>query len=218
MEITNASNTELKYFDAFVIFLKSSYAPSCDLPIHLGHTPKGDRSYILYNTEQLTRETELRRILNEINATSPKEIWDYSQVNCDILKSSNIIARHIPLKSPDHYIQQCKEWRAEGLKYDIGFSGAMSDRRKYIVDQFLSKSMTIGGLELFGEERDKALAQSKILINIHFNDDFKIFEAARCDVWLCADIPVISEHSLDDDPRCINVPYNKLVDTVLSKL
>ena len=212
MEILTASPLERLYFDAFVIFLQSPYAPACNLPVHLGQKPKGDKPYILYNTEQLTRKNQLERVLYEINLTSPKEIWDYSQANCDILKSYNIIAKHVPLKSPDYYIQQCKAWRSEGFKYDVGFCGGLSNRRIKILNALIDKGFSIGGVKLFGESRDKALAQSRIHINIHNEDDFQIFEAARCDIWLCAGVPVISEHSLEDDPRCINVPYDKLVE------
>lgn len=214
MEILTESPAELVFFDAFVIFLKSSYAPTCNLPVHLGLKPKGDRPYILYNTEQLTRKKELERIVSEINSTSPKEIWDYSQANCNILKSYNIIAKHVPLRSPDWYIEKCKAWRAEGFKYDIGFCGGISHRRAYILNNLISKGFSIGGINLYGESRDKALAQSRIHINIHYNDDFQIFEAARCELWIAVGVTVISEHSLDDDSCCINVPYDKLIETV----
>ena len=73
-------------------------------------------------------------------------------------------------------------------------------------------------MQTYGEERDKALASCKILLNIHCFDDFTIFESARCEPWLSIGKCVISENSLDNDPRCINVDYHMLVLTVLNTL
>lgn len=207
-----------QYLDAFYLFLESKYAPYRVIPIHVGIEPPKDILYILYNTEQLTRKTELERLLNDIKTRPPKEIWDYSRVNCDILQSHNVIARYVPLRSPDWYIEKCKAWRAEGLKYDVGFCGGLSDRRKSILLALDKKGFRIACINLWGEERDKALAQCDIHINIHYSDDYNIFETARCDLWLSVGVTLVSETSLDSDPRCINVPYDGLVEATVDAL
>ena len=207
-----------QFFDSFFLFLESKYAPYRTVPIHIGSEPKNTTPYILYNTEQLTRRTQLERVLRDIKRTNPKEIWDYSHANCDILKSHNIIARHVPLKSPEWYVEKCKAWRAEGLTHDIGFCGALSERRKAILVALINKGFSVNYINSWGEERDKALAQCNIHLNIHHEEDFQIFESARCDLWLTVGVPIVSEHSLDDDPRCINVPYNKLTDATVDAM
>jgi hypothetical protein len=65
--------------------------------------------------------------------------------------------------------------------------------------------------EIYGEERDKELAKCKILLNIHAFSDYNVFENARCEPWLAIGVPIISENSLDNDPRCINVDYDQIV-------
>ena len=67
---------------------------------------------------------------------------------------------------------------------------------------------------IFGEERDIELSKCKVLINIHHSDDYKIFESARCEPWLSIGVPVVSECSLDNDPRCMNMLYDDLIKTV----
>ena len=78
-----------------------------------------------------------------------------------------------------------------------------------------SSNISINVIELFGKDRDIELAKCKIILNIHAEDDYKIFESCRCEPWLKLGITVISENSLDNDPRCINVNYNDIVKTVV---
>jgi len=207
-----------QFFDQFFLFLESEYAPQRNIPIHVGTNPPDYISYIYFNTEQLSRHGQLNQLLNCIQTTKPAEIWDYSQINCDILKAHGINAIYFPLKSPKSYIDKCKAWRNEGIIYDIGFCGFMSDRRRSIIISLQKKGFNLPNLEeIYGEERDKILAKCKIHINIHAAEEFQIFESARCALWLDMGITVVSEPSLDDDPRCITVPYNSIVDSV-SKL
>jgi hypothetical protein len=55
-------------------------------------------------------------------------------------------------------------------------------------------------------------------MNIHYGDTYNVFESARCEPWLKVGVPVISETSLDNDPRCISVDYDRLVETAISTL
>ena len=71
---------------------------------------------------------------------------------------------------------------------------------------------------LWGDDRDKELAKCKVIINIHYEDNYKIFESARCEPWLKLGIPVISEKSLDDDSRCIVSEYDSLIQTIIEYL
>ena len=207
-----------RYYDAFYLFLESKYAPYRTLPIHIGRKPIHTTPYILYNPEQLTRKVELEKLISYIQENPPKELWDYSQANCDILKLHNIVARYVPLRSPDWYVEKCKAWRAEGFKYDIGFCGSPSKRRIDILNAFVKLRYKVAYVCLWGDERDKALAQCKIHLNIHTEEDFQIFESARCDVWLRVGVPIVSEISLDSDSRCINVPYDQIVETTVKEL
>ena len=206
--------TYRKYVDAFFLFLESDLAPSSTYPIHVGREPSSSVPYILYNTEQLSRSINLDRILLEIKKTSPKEIWDYSKINCSILKMHGIDAKHIPIQIPKNYIDICKKWHTE-IKYDIGFCGQLSDRRMHILHTLKEKGYSVNCITLFGEERDKELAACRIHLNIHCEEDYQLFESARCELWLQVGVPIISENSLDNDSRCINIPYENMVETTI---
>jgi hypothetical protein len=57
-----------------------------------------------------------------------------------------------------------------------------------------------------------------MILNIHFNENYKIFEQYRCFAWLDIGKVVLSENSLDNDPRCINVSYDEIVPTLMKVL
>jgi len=200
------------YVGPFVDFLLSDESPVREFPVHICST-EPTQSVILYNTEQLSRSqvrTDLVRV-----ASNPyvKAVWDYSAENCRILKENGIHAIHVPLVSPTIYVNRLKAMRASTPVYDIGFCGTSSSRRQVILQGLRDAGLSVLSVTDFGEERDRKLAMCRVLLNVHFADDYRIFEQARCDAWLRAGVPVVSETSLDDDPRCINSPYSTLVET-----
>jgi len=208
-------NWKKKYFDSFVYFLES--IPQVQYPIYVSDAPNKIEEYIYVNTEQMTRKTQLQRVISIYKANKPCEFWDYSIANCNILESHGIHAKHVPLSSPQWYLDKLKSWRND-IQYDVGFCGAMSRRRQTIFNGLKARGIRVNIVNAWGERRDKELAKCRILINIHYADDYNIFEQARCEPWLSIGVPVISEHSLDDDPRCINVGYSELVEKVVSFL
>ena len=199
---------------AFVDFLLSDESPARTLPIQIGFM-EPIQSVILYNTEQLTRSTVRAGLFRIASHPNVKAVWDYSLENCKILEENGILARHVRLVSPEAYIAQIKEMR-EGCVYDVGFSGMTSRRRQSILEGIRSAGLSVLDAQEWGVERDKKLALCRVMLNVHYADDYKIFEQARCDVWLRAGVPVVSETSLDDDPRCINASYGALVETTVN--
>jgi len=201
--------------DTFLKFLLSENAPQTTIPIYISSIPANDSPYILFNSEQMTYTHELEKLLKRTKERPPHEVWDYSRVNVEILKIYGIQAVHTVVQSGEAYLQQLRSWRTDIL-YDIGFCGGLSERRRKILDECTHHNIRVHIVKLSGEQRDKELAKCKILINIHYDIDYKVFESARCEPWLSIGVPVISEHSLDNDPRCINVEYTDLVKTVIN--
>jgi hypothetical protein len=201
--------------DTFVHFFRSKNSPQVALPIYI-YTRTGQQSpFIYFNTEQLTRTKELSDVVAAIQQSKPAEVWDYSRVNVELLKSHGIDAKHVPICSEEGYLSKLRSWRTEIL-YDVGFCGSPSPRRNKIIDELKATTLRILFLcKESGDARDRELAKCKVLINIHYADDYKLFEVARCEPWLAMGVPVITEHSLDNDDRCINVDYNDLVKTVI---
>jgi hypothetical protein len=208
-----------EWLDTFTNFLNSDLSPKRDIPILLNgykHTIHG--KFIFYNTEQLTRSGKIDQVIKMSKNSNCVEIWDYSKENIEICKKVLIDVLYVPLVSPDTYLNKLREYRSVGQDYDIGFSGELSDRRKYILDSLIDKGYKVNCLKIWGEKRDRELAKCKILLNIHCQDDYKIFESARCEPWLSIGVPIISEHSLDNDDRCINVAYDEIINTSINIL
>ena len=121
-----------------------------------------------------------------------------------------------------HYFPTINTWNVPGfifgLPFSPGFCGSKSSKRQKILDDLEKSGIKINIIKLWGDERDKELAKCKVILNIHYSDEYKIFESARCEPWLKLGVPVISEKSLDDDPRCIVSEYDSLVQTTLEYL
>ena len=207
-----------RYVDTFIDSLQSTHAPPHELPVVVGSTKPYPPRFILYNTEQLTRQGELERIRTMAIIPACAEIWDYSEANVRILAERGIAAKHVPLRSSESYVARLRSLRSEGQIYDIGFAGSPSERRTAILDALAKKGVSLCLIRSWGKERDAVLAKCRIILNIHYDDDYKVFESARCVPWIEAGATVISEHSLDDDPRCINVPYDQLVAACIAQL
>jgi len=198
------------YFDTFIDSIKDIQT---DKIINIGISPPKGFTGIIYNTEQLSIKNHINNMKNI--AKNQVEIWDYSLANVKILEENGIAAKHVPLKTSADYIQKLSSfYKKHPPKYDIGFSGSISDRRKVIIDRLKAEGFSVLSCNMWGLARDEELAKCRVIINIHFNTDYKIFESARCEPWIALGIPVISEDSLDNDPRCIVTPYNDFVATV----
>jgi hypothetical protein len=200
---------EPRYFDTFVNFVETL---NTDKIIHLGLDVKPDFQGIVYNTEQVSIPRILNKIL-KLAKPSVQEFWDYSLANIKILEKHGIKAKYVPLKTSGPYLEKLKRFTECEKIYDIGFNGSISGRRKKILDQ-LATTFTVLTSTNWGDKRDQELGQCRVLINIHFDTDYMIFESARCEPWLAAGVPVISELSIDNDERCILTTYDGFFDTV----
>lgn len=208
-----------KHLDSFLFFLNSDLCPEPDKPIVVRYYDEQllPHSFIYYNTEQLTsskNKIKIDFIKNFIKKYNVKEVWDYSKINVELFLKNSIVAKYVPLQTPKWYSDKLQNYRNEGIIYDIGFCGLLTERRKVIINEIRKNNINLKVVLAFGEERDKELAKCKILLNIHAEDDYNTFESARCDAWLSIGVPIISEDSLDNDPRCINVEYDQLVSKV----
>ena len=174
--------------------------------------------YIFYNTEQMTVPVYLDRLLYIARITKPYQIWDYSLANIAILKKHGIHnTKFVPLTSSPQLLSRLQSYRTS-IDYDVGFCGILSKRRQTILNDLKAAGIKVNVVKVYGVERDKELAKCRIILNIHYNNNYKVFESARCEPWLRLGVPVISEPSLIDDPRCIIAEYDKLVSTTIQYL
>ena len=201
-------------------FLESDKSPPRDLPIFYNYHCKNlppNTKLIYYNIEQLTRQNELDIILQVWFSGRIAEIWDYSAVNCEILRKYLIPCRHIPFTLTEKRLALYRPLVFVKKEYDVGFCGHLSPRRRFILEELLARGVSVFVLTaVFDGRRDRELAKCRIILNIHFADDYQIFERSRCETWLEIGVPVVSETSIDNDPRAFCFPYNTITDeTVL---
>jgi hypothetical protein len=178
--------------------------------------------FIFYNTEQLTRPEILTAVVNTIKNAGDYvvEIWDYSQVNVDLLAKEGITARLVPVKVSEFYSKWLLAKREElPCVYDVGFCGILNKRRLDIINELKKRGKRVRAIQnMYSRARDSELMKCKMFLNIHFTEDYKVWESVRCEPLLHVGAPVVSENSLDNDSRCINVPYEDLVDAVCAEL
>jgi hypothetical protein len=206
-------------------FFESKMAPPRDYPIVLdnplfyrSYSQNYPAKYILYVPEQLSRPNVLQNVVDFIESASTNivKIWTYSVKNTEILQRFGIESKTVPLTSPWPYLNKLLAYRTMNDPiYDVGFCGSQSPRRMQILQALIDGGLTVNNVTQFGDDRDFELSKCRVMINVHFADDYCIFESARCEPWLAIGVPVISEQSWDDDPRAINVPYDQLVEKTI---
>jgi hypothetical protein len=82
--------------------------------------------------------------------------------------------------------------------YDVAFCTNNSPHRREIWDKLVAKGLKLIDATGWGLERDMKIAQARVLINVHYDDSYKIFEHVRCDRWILCGHLVVSELSLSD--------------------
>lgn len=213
-------NPNKNLFNELESFLKFYYSDT-EYPISI-YKSYFNEPHILYNTEQMTRSDVADMVASFKDNTSIIEIWDYSIANIEILKNFGIKnIKHVPLKIWPEYSDKLLSFNPDNsYDYDVGFCGWVTgDRRINILDEIYKAGISLEIIrDNYGEERDKKLAKCQIILNIHFNEKHMIFEQCRCFPWLDTGKTVVSEHSLDNDPRCINVNYEDILSTLIGLL
>ena len=179
-----------------------------------------DKRIYLINTEQLSKSEWVERISNY----PPNiKIIDYSLTNIQYLK---------PYRNPIYYLPYTvnpQEIMNLPKIYDIcTVIGCLGDYRSHILNQLIEKNIKYTNIEdKYEMERDEILFQHKILLNIHFNERFEVFEEMRCNRCILNKMIVISQKSKTVDNygafqklrnHMIECEYDELVDTVIDVL
>jgi len=211
---TNYENSEIMNV---INFLLSDKSPERSCPIYIIDQvhlfPVGISSKIIYNIEQMTREDMFNRNMPRMKQPDIIGVWDYSISNYNILKDHKLNLLYVPFKLSIDKIIEYRNLIDDKKSYDIVFCGQMSQYRKKILDELRSRGKNVLVIEdNYTNSKDIIIGKCHLLINIHFNESYKIFEVIRCEPWLSSGLPVLTETSLDDDLRAVNVPYNQLVD------
>jgi hypothetical protein len=172
---------------------------------------------VLYlNTEQLSKTDRFQQVVEYMKKGIT--ILDYSSYHVHLLPSPlHILLPELP-PSLSRYVSQPK-------RYHVGICAILgSTRRQQIYTWLLERGVSVININGWKEERDRVIGQCMILLNIHYSDDYQVFEHLRCDRWLLSGGIVVSEDSLTyhDEyksfPNLIFSPYGAIVQTILNTL
>ena len=146
---------------------------------------KNDNIYLL-NTEQMSRNSHLIRM-----HTFPKNIkmLDYSKANMKYYDGYYN-------KSILYQINFDEIYNLPKTK-DICIMSGESEYRRNIINQMQNKGINIDIISGWKKERDEKLFTYKIILNISYKEDYKIFESLRCDRCIFNRMIVISDKKED---------------------
>jgi hypothetical protein len=198
----------------FYIFCQSIPVEILNKPIHY--------KICLFNTEQLSIKTWYEKCMPDIvksylNLGIP--VIDYDLYQSTILSNAN--HTYVPYqyyKKENKYLKNLVHSTAK--IYDVAFcSVGKSKRRKDIYNELIKRKIKVIDVKGWKNDRDTQIAQAKILINIHFEDDYQVFEHLRCDRWAFAGQLIISEESESDELLDINKliiieKYDSIIDRI----
>jgi len=174
----------------------------------------------IYNTEQLS----IKKWIDLISKLSYNyTIFDYSLYNIELLKNINPSCYSIFFPILFDKQNMLFENNLDDKIYDISFIGSLTEKRSFIINQLKNKGYKINIVNDCYDFKDKynKILSSKILLNIHAHNDYKIFEFARCSIPIFNSQIVISENSFDEKlvlNKDISKEISNINDYILDKV
>jgi hypothetical protein len=178
-----------------------------------------DITYYIYNLQQIHKYSEFPFIPVNNNKTLIRNLFnnsagilDYSLTNISMYKSKRHKKKLIyyPIPCPNTYTITSTE-----KKIDILFFGSLTIRRKKILKYLQNVSplkilIISGNKQVYGKELHKYINNSKIILNIHAEEN-SLLEIGRIhDCLACNHCKIISELPTDIDEDIVK-DYEKLV-------
>jgi hypothetical protein len=141
-----------------------------------------------------------------------REVWDYSAENIGFLRARGINnVRLLPIGFHEALRTIRKDPSPD---IDVLFYGSLNQRRQAVLDD-LARTNTVKRLfGVYGEERDRFVARSRIVLNIHFYEA-QIMEQPRISYLLNNGCFVVSEESKINPfgDGLVVAPYSLLAET-----
>lgn len=170
---------------------------------------------VVVNLEQM-RTSWAARLPHYREVLSKHPVLDYSRSNVERIRevTGNV---HVHILTPGYVPQLTSIDSAPEQDVDVLLYGVINERRQKILDALRAAGLVVQHLlGVYGAERDRWIARSKIVLNVHCYGD-KIHEIIRTS-WLLANRKAVvseceSDTEIDDDVRAaiVAVPYDQLV-------
>ena len=175
---------------------------------------------VLVNLEQLRgSRLEAQPVYRGLLRRLP--VWDHSQRNIVELRALTGNERVHRIGIGFVAQMQCIAPALEQTT-DVLFYGSINDRRRAILSSLQQAGMRVRCLYgVYGAERDRAIAEAKVVLNVHFYED-SIHEIVRTSHLLANRKAVVCECNadteIDDDMRqaVVAKPYGELVEACMA--
>jgi tetratricopeptide (TPR) repeat protein len=142
-------------------------------------------------------------------------VWDYSPRNIAQIKS--LLNTPCVSRFKIGYTPEMTRFRTQAPTTDVLFYGSLNDRRAAVLKGLHQAGLNVKHLfSVYGDERDAAIADAKIVLNMHFYED-SLHEIGRTSYLLANSKAIVSEcgpdTEIEDDIReaMVAVPYNDIV-------
>ena len=185
--------------------------------------PLNKDSSAVINFEQLfvyNQYASLRKIYDK-----KIQVIDYSAVHVEFMER----AMHLPYQYNEKEVSLLKSLiRSQPKEYDVCMVANGTPHRIDIWNELKRRGVRVNHVTGWLLTRDIEIAKCRLLLNVHVDTEevgYTIFEHLRCDRWMFAGMPIISETSrFDEDQKDLDLhgimfhPYEELVDKVIEFL
>jgi hypothetical protein len=170
---------------------------------------------VIINLEQVTG-FDVRSRPIYLSLLNRLAVWDYSVRNIEELRrlTRSPYVRHFAIGYTPGMTRHI-EWPAQTT--DVLFYGSLNGRRQAVLAALVKAGLNVKHLfSVYGDERDRAIADAKVVLNMHFYED-SIHEIVRTSYLLANSKAVVSEcgprTEIDEDIKraMVAVPYGDLV-------
>ncbi len=174
---------------------------------------------IIYNSEQIYPGSPWLKSGWYLELLARHEVWDYSADNLERLRQFGVARGRLARLG---FVPELVRIAPAAEDIDVLFYGSTGARREAILEALKQRGLNVVSLfGAYGEERDRAIARAKIILNVHQHAT-KIFEIVRIAYPLSNYKAVVSEcgpgTAIEPEMRAAicGVPYEQLVDACVA--
>ncbi len=181
----------------------TTFADQGNVHIFRYHLPefllKAAKNILVLNTEQMSEPTRHNHITTLMRFGI--KIIDYSLANIRILSreltySTREQLFYLPYQYQEAEVYKLKQF-SNNPHFDVGIVHCATPYRRAVLQQLQAAGLKAIDIRGWKEERDRKIGKCKILLNVHYEQNFSIFEHIRCDRWVFAGKRLVSEQSED---------------------
>ena len=206
--------------DTLCIYAGIDELPIADYYLCVRRIPPGLRPGIpvgFVNTEQLTILSKLAEYNTIIETYAPTEIFDYALENIAIVGKGV----YLPYRCYEEETRRLQAFVLAPKEFDVCVLGTPSPARTAFVQRLTDAGIRVDYIQdAFGDERDARVGKSRILLNVHYSEEYKIYESIRCERWRLAGMPIVTEEcsGLDHEKRVGVCTLDTVVDVIRGTL